>query len=309
MRIVVIGATGVIGRRLLPQLTAAGHEVTAVARSPAKASAVAGAGVTTVHADLFDRAALLRLMLGKDAVINLATHIPPNALAMLFPGAWRENDRLRRIASANLVDAALEGGVRRFVQESFALAYPDHGEQWIDESVALAPSRYNRSVIDAEHSALRFAASGGAGIILRFAAFYGPDATQLHDMIKLMHKGYAVLPGASDAFFSSVSHDDAAAAVLHSLLLPAGAYNVVDDEPLRRRDYFDSLAAVLGLKPPRLPPGWIAGIMGSLGETMARSLRISNRKLRNHSSWRPIYPSVREGWPAAVAALRQQEAA
>jgi uncharacterized protein YbjT (DUF2867 family) len=61
MRIVVIGATGVIGRRLLPQLTAAGHEVTAVARSPAKASAIAGAGVLTVHADLFNRAALLRL--------------------------------------------------------------------------------------------------------------------------------------------------------------------------------------------------------------------------------------------------------
>jgi hypothetical protein len=97
--------------------------------------------------------------------------------------------------------------------------------------------------------------------------------------------------------------------VLQSLLLLAGAYNVVDDEPLRRRGYFDSLATVLGLEPPRLLPRWVAGIMGSLGETMGRSLRISNRKLRDHSSWRPIYPSVRDGWPAAVAALQRQEAA
>lgn len=309
MRIVVTGATGVIGRRLVPLLAASGHEVTAIVHSPQKAGAISRKGVTTVIVNLFDRPLLFPLMVGKDAVINLATHVPSSSFAMLLPGAWRENDRIRRIASANLVDAALEGGVKRFVQESFALTYPDHGAQWIDESVAIAPSRYNRSVIDAEHAALRFGASGGASVILRFAAFYGPDAVQVVDMIKLLHRGYAALPGAGDAYISSVSHDDAARAALEALNLPAGTYNVVDDEPLRHRDYFDLLAAALGEKPPTLPPSWIGSIMGSIGETMARSLRISNCKLRENSSWRPIYRSVREGWVATIAALQSQRAA
>jgi nucleoside-diphosphate-sugar epimerase len=309
MQIVVTGATGVIGRRLLPLLVDLGHEVTALVHSPQKANAIARKGVATVAINLFDRPLLFPLMVGKHAVINLATHVPSSSLTMLLPGAWRENDRIRRIASANLVDAALEGGVRCFVQESFALTYPDHGAQWIDESVAIAPSRYNRSVIDAEHAALRFASSGASGVILRFAAFYGPDAVQVLDMIKLLHRGYAAFPGAGDAYISSVSHDDAATAVLEALRLPAGTYNVVDDEPLRHRDYFDALAAARGEKPPALPPHWLGSIMGSVGETMARSLRISNRKLRNHCAWRPRYPSVRDGWPATIAALPSRAAA
>jgi nucleoside-diphosphate-sugar epimerase len=117
------------------------------------------------------------------------------------------------------------------------------------------------------------------------------------------------MPGAGDAYISSVSHDDAATAVLEALSLPGGTYNVVDDEPLRHRDYFDSLAMALGEKPPTLPPRWIGSIMGSVGEAMARSLRISNRKLRESAAWRPRYRSVREGWVATVAALEHQHAA
>ena len=309
MKIVVTGATGVIRRRLLPLLIEAGHDVTAVVHSPAKAGAIVRKGVTVVAPDLFDRALLFPLMVGKDAVVNLATHIPSSSLAMFLPGAWRENDRIRRIASANLVDAALEGGVQHFIQESFAFAYPDQGERWIDESVAFAPSRHSRSVVDAEHAALRFAGGGAAGIILRFGAFYGPDAMQVHEMVKYLHKGYAVLPGAAHAFISSVSHDDAASAVVAALGLQSGAYNVVDDEPLRHREFFDTLAAALGLEPPTLPPSWVGTLMGSIGEAMARSLRISNRKLRENSAWRPRYPSVREGWPATIAAFETQRAA
>ena len=79
---------------------------------------------------------------------------------------------------------------------------------------------------------------------------------------------------------------------------------MVDDEPLRRREFFDSLAGVLGVAPPRLPPPWLKYLFGSLGEMLARSLRIPNRKLRDACGWAPRYPSMREGWPAVVAALR-----
>jgi 2-alkyl-3-oxoalkanoate reductase len=106
MNILVTGATGVVGRRLVPLLRANGHEVTAIARTPEKRATLERSGARTLWLDLFDATAVRRAVVGHDAVINLATSIPTTS-RMLLPGAWRENDRLRRSASANLVDAAL----------------------------------------------------------------------------------------------------------------------------------------------------------------------------------------------------------
>ncbi|HKT17674.1 MAG TPA: NAD(P)H-binding protein [Stellaceae bacterium] len=303
MRVLVAGATGVVGRRLLPLLTASGHEVTALVRAPARGAAIAQPGVTPIAADLFERAQLAAPMRGQEAVINLATHIPSSAFAMMRPGAWRENDRIRREASANLVDAALQAGVKRFVQESFAPTYPDRGAQWIDEGVALAPSAYNRSLLDAERQAARFAGRGGVAVVLRFAAFYGLDAVQTRVMVRLARLGFAALPGARDAYLSSIAHDDAASAAAAALTLPGGVYNVADDEPLTRRQFFDALAAALRVKPPSLPPRLMTLLLGSVGETMARSARISNRKLRGSSDWAPRYKSARDGFAAIAMVL------
>ncbi len=88
-----------------------------------------------------------------------------------------------------------------------------------------------------------------------------------------------------------------------ALSLASGAYNVVDDEPVSHREFFDTLAAALNVRPPKLPPAWLTPLFGSLGQLMARSVRISNRKLRSASTWMPRYPSVREGWHAAVSNL------
>ena len=303
MRIFLTGATGVIGRRLIPLLRSAGHDITAIARTPAARAQVERQGATGVTLDLFDRDAVARGVTGHDAIVNLATHIPPMSTQMLFTRAWRENDRIRREASATLVDAAVRANVSRFVQESFAPVYPGCGDRWIEETTPIAPVKYNLTVKDAEASAERFSQTGRTGIVLRFGGFYGPDAAQTAEMISWVRKGWAPMPGAPDAYLSSVSHDDAASAVAAAIDLPAGAYNVVDDEPVTHRAFFDSLAAALGVKPPKLPPTWLTPLFGSLGEMAARSLRISNRKLRAACSWKPAYPSVREGWRMVVAEM------
>ena len=139
--------------------------------------------------------------------------------------------------------------------------------------------------------------------MLRFASFYGPDAFQSRSMIAAVRKGFAPLPGRPDAFFSSISHDDAATAVVAALGLPAGAYNVTDDEPLRRREMANVLAASIGVAPPRPLPGWLTKLAGPIGELMVRSQRMSNRKLRGASGWAPRWPSLREGWPAMLQAM------
>jgi len=306
MRIFVSGATGVIGRRVVPQLIAAGHGVTAVTRSPDKRAALEELGAGTRQVSLFDPGALREAVAGHDVVVNLATHIPATPARMLLRSAWRENDRIRRDGSANLVGAALAAGARRFIQESFAPLYRDQGDAWSDEESPFKPSRYNRSVLDAERSALRFAASvgarDGAGVVLRFGAFYGPDAMQLMQMIRAIEHGHAPLPGRADSFISSVSHDDAATAVVAALRLPSGIYNVVDDQPLRHRELVDALADAVGAPHPWLAPAWMAFLGGGIGRLMARSERISNAKLRATGDWAPRYPSAREGFPVAVAA-------
>lgn len=303
MKVFFTGASGVVGRRAVPLMIAAGHRVTAVARSVDRLAALARAGAIALPLDLFDRDSVRRALAGHDAVVNLATHMPPSTARMLMPGAWRENDRVRKFASANLARAAIGEGIARFIQESFAPAYPDCGDAWIAENTPLAPARYNRTIVDAEAAARRFSDNGGAGVVLRFAAFYGPDATQTQDMVRVVRRGWSPVPGAPDAFFSSISHDDAATAVVAALDLPAGIYNVADDEPLRRRDYADSLADALKVSPPRSLPSWIVRLTGAFGELVSRSQRISNRKLRAESMWKPKYPSMRQGWRATLDAL------
>ena len=304
MHVLVTGATGVIGRRVVSMLVAQGHDVTALARNPQSRQQLEGLGARCVAVDLFDLEALRRTAAGHEALINLATHMPSATWKMLFRRAWRLNDRIRSEGVANLVDAALSGGVGRFIQESFALTYPDRGDRWIDERTALEPAAYNKTVLQAEESLARFSAAGGTGVILRFAAFYGPDATQVRSYIEGLRKGWAMLPGGPQRYLSSISHDDAATAVLAALRAPAGAYTVVDDEPVRRAVYFGSLAADLGLGPPRFLPRWTTRLFGSVGELMSRSLRLSNRKLREASGWVPQFPSVREGWPNVLAQLK-----
>jgi nucleoside-diphosphate-sugar epimerase len=303
VRVFVTGASGVIGRRLVPALVQLGHEVSASARSAEQAARLARGGVHALVLNLFDRTALDAALAHQQVVINLATHMPASTFKMFLPGAWRQNDRLRRVASAKLVEAALASGASRFIQESFAPAYPDCGSAWISEATALAPARYNRSLLDAERAAARFSEHGRTGVVLRFASFYGVDARQLADLIRFVRAGYAPLPGPPQAYISSVSHDDAASAVLAALELPAGTYNVADDEPLTHRDYLDSLASALGVAPPKFAPAWLAVLAGSLGELLSRSQRISNRALRAASTWQPEYPSARRGWTAAVRAF------
>lgn len=304
MRVFVSGATGVIGRRAIPRMLAAGHQVTAAGRSPSRLAVLEAAGARTISLDLFDRQAVERALAGHDTVVNLATHIPRSSTGMMLPWAWRENDRVRRVGARILADAALAAGAARFVQESFAPIYPDSGDRWIDERAPVQPGAYNRTTIDAEHSAAYFGASGAA-VVLRFGALYGPDHL-MRDMLRMVRRGLAPLPGSPDAYFSPVSQEDAAGAVVEALDVAPGIYNVVDDEPLPRSELFGLLARAVGAPEPRFLPPWARTFMGSLGDVMGRSQRISNAKLRGASQWVLKYRSVRDGWPAVVDALRLQ---
>jgi nucleoside-diphosphate-sugar epimerase len=294
----VTGATGVVGRRAVSLLIRDGHKVAAVGRSPKRLRYLASQGASTMALDLFDRNAVKRAIAGQEAIANLATHVPRPGLGAFLPRAWKETDRIREHGSAVLVDEALAAGVGVFIQESFAPIYADAGDCWITEDAPTRPVRYNQTTLKAEASADRFASGGGRGVVLRFGFFYGPDDRFTEDVFRYVARGWLPIPGPPDAYFPTLHHDDAASAVVAALGVASGTYNVVDNEPMRRRRLGAALAAMLGVPAPRMPPRWITTLAGGLGETMSRSLRISNMKLRCLAGWSPKYATSREGWEA-----------
>jgi nucleoside-diphosphate-sugar epimerase len=308
-RILLTGATGVVGRRVLPLLVSAGHPVTAVGRTPQQQEVLRAVGATPVSMNVLDPASVRSAVAGHDAVINLATHMPSSMLRMFFRRSWRENDRIRRDGSAILASAAAAAGVRRFIQESFAPIHEDGGADWIDERWPVKTAAYNRTVLDAEASAERFGRGGGTGVALRFAWFYGPDP-MLRQILGTLRKGWMPVPGAAGAYWPAVSHEDAATAAMAALRAPGGLYEVCDDEPLTRKEFGEVCARCVGAGPPRPLPRWLSAI--GLFELMSRSLRLSNAKLRAATAWAPRWRSVREGVPEAARQLGlaiQREAA
>ena len=301
MRVFVTGATGVLGRRAVPMLIELGHAVTAVGRTREKRQTLERAGARAVDTDLFDPESVRRALEGMEAVCNLATAVP-RGFRVFLPGAWRPMDRIRRQVSANLVDAALAGGsVGRIVQEAFAPIYADAGDAWVDETSPLRAARYNRAVLDAERQMDRFSRAGRVGVVLRFGWLYGPGDDQSLMLVDAIRRGWFPLFGRPEGYFSWLEHEDAAAAVVAALGVPAGIYNVVEDEPLRRRELGEGIARLIGSRPPRFPPAWLALLGGSVGRTLDRSLRISNRKFRSASGWAPTWRSALEGFAHVIA--------
>ena len=293
MRIFVAGATGVIGRRAVERLVAAGHQVTGVARTDEKAALLRDLGATPARVDLFDPAAVKDAVQSHDAVINLTTHIP-RAAAAVIPGVWRENDRIRNEVSRNLVDAAIATGATRFVQESITFPYPSSGDAWIDEDVPPEGTIY-ASVLEAEGNAKRFS---DGGVVLRFGMFYDLESHTTRDLVRLARLGRFGLPGAPDAYASFIATDDAAAAVVAALDAPTGVYNVVDDEPMRRSELAAALGDALGRRVKPLP-----AVSTKTTEPLARSQRVSNARFKEATGWRPATPNARIGLTAAVSEL------
>ncbi len=302
MRVFVTGGTGAIGGHAVPALVHAGHSVTALARTPDKAAALRAHGATPVTVSLFDRAALTDAFAGHDAVINLAT-AQPSMAQFLRAAAWRESTRIRTEGSASVVDAAIDAGVSRVVQESVSMLYPDKGAEWIDESVPTDPYPIACGNLAAEASAHRFTEAGGIGIVLRFGLFYGPGAQHSEQMFSLARRHIGTAVGPSDSYTPTIHMADAGAAVAHALDVPAGTYNIVDDEPLTTRDFAAALEAAAGKRAWVRVPGRAALLFGDRMASLTRSLRVSNARFRDITGWEPRYPSAREGWVATASAL------
>jgi nucleoside-diphosphate-sugar epimerase len=287
--IVITGATGVIGRRLVRDLAAAGRSVTGVTRSPRGRALLQRLGARAVEVDVFDEAALAAAFAGADAVVNLLTHLP-SADRMAAAGAWEENDRLRREASAVIARAARAATAERLIQESVAFVYADGGDAWLDENAPVAAAGSIATALTAEANAA--AHFDGDTVVLRFGQFVGPDSGLTLATIDQARAGISPNPGRRDAFLPTVWLDDAAAAVAAVLDAPSGIYNVTDDPPVRRAEIDAALAAAVGRD--ALRPA--LDVVPAELEPVARSQRVTSRRLQDAGGWRPSVHGGTHGW-------------
>jgi nucleoside-diphosphate-sugar epimerase len=309
VRVFLAGATGVIGRRLLPMLLAEGHRVTGMTHSRGKLEQLRAAGAEAVLADALDAEAVrARVSAAQpDAVIHQLTALPARIDPRRIARDFELNDRLRSEGTRILVEAAIAAGAGRIVAQSIAFAYAPgpantiHGES--DPLFVDAPEPFRRSaraIAELERAVIE-----AGGLALRFGYFYGPGSaiSARGSMGQDVARRRMPVVGRGDGVWSFVHVDDAARATVAALTRGAsGAYNVVDDEPAPVREWLPALAAALRAPPPRRVPVLLARLAaGSYGvATMTRAQGAGNGVAARELGWRPEHASWREGFRGAL---------
>jgi nucleoside-diphosphate-sugar epimerase len=312
MRIFVAGATGAVGRRLVPKLIQSGHEVVGMTRSPQRVDALRDAGAFPVVVDGLDRDAVIAAVAGAepDAVVHQMTALSGVGNLRRFDAEFAVTNQLRTKGTDNLLDAARAAGARRFVAQSYA-GWPSAREggavKTEDDPLDPHPPAKMRQTLDAFRYLERTVAGaeGIDGIVLRYGGFYGPQADMPAEMLDAIRKRRFPVVGDGGGVWSFVHLDDAVAATVAAIEHGApGIYNIVDDDPAPVAEWLPVFAESLGARPPHHVPTWLGRLAG--GEPtvtlMTQSRGSSNAKAKRELGWQPDHPSWREGFPEALAA-------
>ena len=301
MRVFLAGASGAIGRRLVPQLSAAGHEVTGTTRTPEKAGLLRELGAEPVVLDCRDPEALRQAVLGAspDAIVNQLTDLPEKYDFRRVERMTASTNELRLSSTRTLLDAARELGSARLIWQSICFAYESQGDWVLNEDAPLLGAGFARAIPEMEGIVI-----DAGGLVLRYGYFYGPGThfASGGSIAEQVRKRRFPIVGDGSGRFSFVHIDDAASATVAALERGApGAYNVCDDHPAPIREWVPAYARELGAKPPRRVPLWLvkllAGRTAASGATQLRGA--SNAKAKRELGWRPAHPSWREGFALA----------
>jgi 2-alkyl-3-oxoalkanoate reductase len=308
MRVFVAGASGAVGKRLVPLLIASGYDVTAMTRSPQKTAALRAAGAEPVVADGLDRTAVMHAVLRAEpeVVIHQMTALTGVTSFRKFDDGFALTNRLRTEGTDHLLAAARAAGVRRIIAQSYGNwnyertgsglkteADPFDPNPPANQRKSLAAIRYLEDAV--------IGAPGIEGIALRYANLYGPGTGFAvdGDIVKLVRKRRLPIVGDGGGVWSFIHVDDAAAATVAAIERGApGIYNIVDDDPAPVAVWLPELARVLGAKRPWRVPVWLGRLaVGEVGVSMMTQIRgTSNAKAKRELEWQPRYKSWRDGF-------------
>jgi nucleoside-diphosphate-sugar epimerase len=310
MKVFLAGASGALGKQLVPQLVAAGHEVIGMIRSESKREVVRALGAQPVVVDALDRDAVLRVVgeTRPEAILHELTAIPSNLQPKHFERDFAQTNRLRSEGTDNLLAAARAAGARRLIAQSFTgWPYARSGGPVKAEDDPLdpnPPAQFRRTLEVIRHLEDSVGGAGDVeGLVLRYGGFYGPgtsigvnpDGSVIETIRK---RGFPVVGGGTGVW-SFVQIADAAAATVAALERGApGIYNVVDDDPAPVSEWLPALAEAVGAKPPRKVPRWLGRLVaGEAAVAMMTEQRgASNAKAKRQLGWQLRHPSWRSGF-------------
>jgi nucleoside-diphosphate-sugar epimerase len=304
MRVFVTGATGALGRHLVPALVAEGHDVTATTRTAAKAGGLREAGATPVILDGRDRDAVIAevLVASPDVIVHEMTALASMRSLRQLDKVFATTNALRTQGTDNLLAAAAQAGTRRVIAQSYVSANARTGNlvKTEDDPIDTDPVPSARQTLAAirhvEETVPRVAPEG---IVLRYGSFYGPGASDI--LLDTVRKRQWPLIGGGTGIWSFIEITDAAAATLAAVSHGApGVYNVADSDPAPASEWLPYLAGLLGAKPPLRIPAWLGRLLAGefIVAQMTSARGSSNEKARKELGWEPRFASWREGFRA-----------
>jgi len=302
MRVFLAGASGAVGRRLVPLLVSTGHHVVGTTTTAAKRQMLDGFGAEPVQLDLLDGSATRRAVADAkpDVIIHQATALADMGKSMRnFGKGFAVTNQLRTTGTRNLLDAAAASGVQRFIAQGFCgLAFARAERVGSDVPAGLVAAREAMRELDESVIA-------NGGVVLSYGGFYGPGTSLGRDgeQTAMVRKRLLPIIGSGASIFQFLHIDDAATATLAALTRGAGRYDIVDDEPATVREFVPYMASVVGAKPPRHLPVWLAKVVAGDGAAtmIVEAPATSNARAKADLNWKPSYPSWRTGFKAECA--------
>jgi nucleoside-diphosphate-sugar epimerase len=309
MHVLVAGASGVIGQKLLPLLISAGHQVSLLARAGGRVERLRATGATVITGDALDRQDVLRAVdqARPEAIVNMLTAIPTTVNPKRLSKDFVQTNLLRTQGTANLIEAGRRVGVRRMISQGLAYAYEPSAAGPADESAPLwrRPPKQFAPVLAALQEMERRTVDTG-GLVLRFGHLYGAGSIYAVDgsLVAQVRARKIPVVGGGTAVFSFTHAHDAATAVVAALDSgTGGALNIVDDDPAPVNQWLPGLAGILGVELPSAVPALLARVaIGGWGVAYMTRLRgADNARARLVLDWRPRYASWREGFAAELS--------
>lgn len=307
MRVFVTGATGALGRHLVPGLVAAGHDVTATTRKPGNVAQLREAGAEPVVVDGLDRKAVIAAVLAAEpeVIVHQMTALADGRSLRKPDQAFAATNKLRTLGTDNLLTAAAQAGTRRVVAQSHNFVYERSGGPVKMEDDPLdsrpVPSAA-RNAAALKHVERMVPLKAPEGVVLRYGTFYGPGASEF--LVEVVRKRQMPVIGGGTGIWSFIEITDAASATLAAIEGgEPGVYNVVDSDPAPVAEWLPYLAKVAGAKPPLRMPAWLGRLLAGefVVAQMTTARGASNEKARKELGWEPRYESWREGFRAWVS--------
>lgn len=311
MRILVAGASGALGRCLVPRLLASGHQVVGTSRSEQKAELIRGLGAEAVVADGLDADSVRRAVhaAAPEVIVHQMTSLEGGADLLHFDRSFAVTNRLRTSGTDSLIAAGRAAGVKRFVAQSYCgWPYARIGGSVKTEEDPLdprPPKQLRRSLEAIRHLEAAVTQEPASGIILRYGSFYGPDTGVTDDaVLKQLATRRMPVIGDGGGWWSFIHIDDAAAATVAAIERgrPGSIYNIVDDGPAQVRTWLPGLASLLGAKRPLSVPAWVIRLVAGehLVVLMTQARAGSNAKAKRELGWQPARVSWRQGFAEVI---------